>query len=81
MTTLDGPEGQTLHPRSWNAAGTLVGVEGAMPLRDAATCPRCGTPAGRRESDPSLMLGLVMLVVANALVVAALAAAVVWIVA
>ena len=33
---------------------------------------------GRSESDPSLMLGLVLVLVANTVVVAALVAAVVW---
>ena len=41
-----------------------------------ASCPRCGY----RESDPTAMLGLVVLVVANTLVIAALLAAVLWLV-
>ena len=36
---------------------------------------------GRSESDPSVMLGLVLVLVANTVVVAALVAAVVWILA
>jgi hypothetical protein len=39
-------------------------------------CPRCGY----RESDPTAMLGLVVLVIANTFVIAALTAAVVWLV-
>jgi hypothetical protein len=42
----------------------------------AAACPRCGY----RESDPTAMLGLVVLVLANTLVIVALTAAVVWLV-
>ena len=38
-------------------------------------------PDGRSESDPSVMLGLVLVLVANTVVVAALVAAVVWILA
>ena len=45
-------------------------------LREATACPRCGY----RESDPTAMLGLVVLVVANTLVIAALMVAVVWLV-
>ena len=41
-------------------------------------CPSC---AGGEGSDPSVMLGLVLVLVANTVVVAALAAAVVWILA
>jgi len=36
---------------------------------------------GRTESDPAAMLGLVLVLVANTVVVAALVAAVVWILA
>ena len=36
---------------------------------------------GRSESDPSVMLGLVLVLVANTVVVAALVAALVWILA
>ena len=57
------------------------------PLEDwrTITSPR-GTAAvfpgeGRSESDPSVMLGLVLVLVANTVVVAALVAAVVWILA
>lgn len=46
--------------------------------RAASVCAHCGASA---ESDPSLMLGFVLLLVANTLVIAALVAAVVWIVA
>ena len=42
----------------------------------SASCPRCGY----RESDPTAMLGLVVLVLANTLVIAALLAAVLWLV-
>lgn len=45
-------------------------------LGGAATCPRCGY----RESDPTAMLGFVVLAVANTFVIAALLAAVVWLV-
>ena len=41
-----------------------------------ASCPRCGY----RESDPTAMLGFVVLAVANTFVIAALLAAVVWLV-
>ena len=43
-----------------------------------AVCPGCG---GRPGSDPAAMLGLVLVLVANTLVVAALVAAAVWILA
>jgi hypothetical protein len=43
----------------------------------AVSCPRCGY----RESDPAAMLGLVVLVVANTFLIAALLAAVLWLVA
>ena len=36
---------------------------------------------GRTESDPSAMLGLVFVLVANTIVVAALVAAVIWLLA
>jgi hypothetical protein len=39
------------------------------------------THGGRAESDPSAMLGLVLVLVANTLVVAALVAAAIWILA
>ena len=38
-------------------------------------------PGGLSESDPSVMLGLVLVLVANTVVVAALVAAVVWLLA
>ena len=54
-----------------------------LPLRrrESTVCAHCGAAVAGRESDPSLMLGVVLLLVANTLVIAALVAAVVWIVA
>jgi hypothetical protein len=49
--------------------------------RESAVCARCGAAVAGGESDPSLMVGVVLLLVANTLVIAALVAAVVWIVA
>ena len=49
--------------------------------RHEAVCVRCGAPVDGEESDASLMLGVVLLLIANTLVIAALVAAVVWIVA
>lgn len=49
--------------------------------RDSTVCPQCGATGTGRHSDPSLMLGVVLLLVANTLVIASLVAAVVWIVA
>ena len=49
--------------------------------RETPVCAQCGAAVAGRESDPSLMLGVVLLLVANTLVIAALVAAVVWIVA
>jgi hypothetical protein len=42
---------------------------------------RCGASVDGEESDASLMLGVVLLLIGNTLVIAALVAAVVWIVA
>jgi hypothetical protein len=50
----------------------------ASPRGADVGCPNCG---GREGSDPSVMLGLVLVLVANTVVVAALAAAVIWILA
>ena len=50
---------------------------GGPRLRETISCARCGHD-GQRESDPSMMLGLVMLVAANTVVVLAVAAAIVW---
>lgn len=47
----------------------------ASPHSTDAVCPNCG---GRNGSDPSAMLGLVLVLVANTAVVAALVAAVIW---
>ncbi|MCZ7587476.1 MAG: hypothetical protein M5U27_01160 [Gaiella sp.] len=41
---------------------------------------RYGAPVARHESDPSLMLGLVLLVVVGAFVAAAAAGVIAWIV-
>ncbi len=57
------------------------GAAVATGRRESTVCGRCGAVVAGRESDPSLMLGLVLLLVANTLVIAALVAAVVWIVA
>lgn len=48
-------------------------------FREPGGCARCGR-ARQAESDPSAMLGLVMLVIANTLVVLALGAAIAWLV-
>lgn len=52
---------------------------GGPRLRETSACEHCGHVA-QWESDPSMMLGLVMLVAANAFVVLAVAAAIVWLV-
>ena len=44
--------------------------------RGTTSCPRCG----QSESDPSAMLGLVMLVLVNTFVVLAVAGAIAWLV-
>lgn len=46
---------------------------------DTAVCARCGGAIGG-GSDPSRMLGLVVLLVANTVLVAAVAAGIVWLV-
>jgi hypothetical protein len=48
-------------------------------LRETTACARCGH-VERPESDPSMMLGLVMLVAANTFVLLAVAAAIAWLV-
>ena len=48
--------------------------------RGSAVCARCGADVAGAQSDPSLMLGVVLLLVANTLVIAAVVVAVVWIV-
>jgi hypothetical protein len=50
---------------------------GGMQASEAIPSSRCGD----RESDPSLMLGVVILVAANTLVVAALIVGLVWMLA
>jgi hypothetical protein len=55
-------------------------VAGTDLPRDATVCPECGQAIDRRESDSSLMLGVVLLLAANTVIVAALVLAVVWIV-
>jgi hypothetical protein len=52
---------------------------GGTPLRETTACPQCGQ-VGPHESDPSMMLGLVILVAVNTLVVLAVAAAIAWLV-
>jgi hypothetical protein len=61
-------------------SGTLLDDRRAIARPHSADvdCPNC---SGRAESDPSAMLGLVLVLVANTAVVAALIAAVVWILA
>ena len=54
-------------------------VVGGPRLRETTACARCAD-VGRSESDPSMMLGLVMLVAANTFVVLAVAAAIAWLV-
>ena len=49
--------------------------------RESTVCAHCGATVAGGESDASVMLGVVLLLVANTLVIAALVAAVVWIVA
>ena len=63
-----------------NSSETLLDDWGTMtsPRGTAMVSPGC---EGRPESDPSVMLGLVLVLVANTVVVAALVAAVVWILA
>ena len=53
----------------------------ARSRRQEAVCVRCGAAVDGEESDASLMLGVVLLLIGNTLVIAALVAAVVWIVA
>jgi hypothetical protein len=67
ITTVDHHSGTLLD--DWRT----VAPHGA-----GATCPSCG---GREGSDPAAMLGLVVVLVANTAVVAALVAAAVWILA
>lgn len=57
------------------------GVVASSHPHPSAVCAHCGAAVEEGESDPSLMLGVVLLLVANTLVIAALVAAVVWIVA
>ena len=56
-----------------------------MPPRACRFARRASTPApatgSRRASDPSLMLGVVILVAANTIVIAALIGAVIWAIA
>ena len=52
---------------------------GGPRLRETTACARCAD-VGQWESDPSMMLGLVMLVAANTFVVLAVAAAIAWLV-
>ena len=53
----------------------------ARARRQEAVCVRCGASVDGEESDASLALGVVLLLIGNTLVIAALVAAVVWIVA
>jgi hypothetical protein len=55
-------------------------VAGAPRRNASAVCALCGADVAGRQSDPSLMLGMVLLLVANTLVIAAVVVAVVWIV-
>lgn len=57
------------------------GVAVSLQHPESTVCARCGAAVAGTESDPSLMLGVVLLLVANTLVIGALVAAVVWIVA
>ena len=50
---------------------------GGPRLRETTASTRAGH-VGQRESDPSMMLGLVMLVALNTFVVLAIAAAIAW---
>lgn len=52
---------------------------GGPRLRETSACAHCGHD-GQWESDPSMMLGLVMLVAANTFVVLVVAAAIAWLV-
>jgi hypothetical protein len=64
-----------------HAAGVLPEWSIAPSRRqEGVPCARCGTPVARRESDPSMMIALVFLATANTLVVAAVVAAIVWLV-
>jgi len=68
ITTVDHNSGETLLDdwRTTSPRGTAMVSPGSD---------------GLSESDPSVMLGLVLVLVANTVVVAALVAAVVWILA
>ncbi|HEX2302776.1 MAG TPA: hypothetical protein VHH57_04045 [Gaiella sp.] len=52
-----------------------------VPLRETSEYARSGDRVAPRESDPSLMLGVVILVAANTIVIAALIGAVIWAIA
>ena len=62
---------------TFDETATEVLLDGPPARIGGAACPRCGY----RESDPTAMLGLVVLVVANTFLIAALLAAVLWLVA
>jgi hypothetical protein len=66
ITTVDHNSGETLLD-DWRTITAPGGTATVSPGFE-----------GRSESDPSLMLGLVLVLVANTVVVAALVAAVVW---
>jgi hypothetical protein len=69
ITTVDHNSGETLLD-DWRTTTSPRGTATVSPGSD-----------GLSDSDPSVMLGLVLVLVANTVVVAALVAAVVWILA
>jgi hypothetical protein len=69
------PDGRAITTFDETATEAMLDVPSARSGR-TAMCPRCGY----RESDPTAMLGFVVLVVANTFVIAALLVAVVWLV-
>ena len=69
ITTVDHNSGETLLD-DWRTISSPRGTATVLPGFE-----------GRSESDPSVMLGLVLVLVANTVVVAALVAAVVWLLA
>jgi hypothetical protein len=69
ITTVDRNPSETLFD-DWRTTTSRGGTDMVSPGSD-----------GLSESDPSVMLGLVLVLVANTVVVAALVAGVVWILA
>lgn len=69
ITTVDHHSSVTLLD-DWRTAASPHGAGVDWPKRE-----------GRTESDPSAMLGLVLVLVANTVVVAAFVAAVIWLLA